>query len=251
MIVQDRDGIPLPSCRIEFYLPDSSGKRHRVCNLFFRDVLNVCTEFPRSCFRVEQGSRERAQPKAELVADWMMRLEKFHEYMPDLVGAGRREKTPDHPPSAALVAAPPVARHTGVQIPYPTKEDVYSHFVKELKEYQPELSASDIPTAEYFRIVWRERFPHIILRKSLRFAKCDMCIYWREMIGQISRRDAKEKEISKAHFFKHLTAVRAERECYHRKRREASTAGSSVLSIIFDGADQGSYGQLNSPEREL
>jgi hypothetical protein len=236
---QNNDGYPVEPHRTKYFLRDAQGRRVQVCNTFWRDVFCVPTDYAKNSKRIEQAHRERSHPKAELVSQWLADVEKFHEYMPDVTGAGRREKPTEKVHPLALVAPPPVMVHTGVQLPYPSQIEFYAHFTNDhLGEDDKKL----IPTIAYFCKVWKQRFPHVHLRKNLRFAKCDVCIYYREMIGTYSRRDEKDRSKLRAEFQQHLTAIRAERETYHKKRHEATLSGASALSIIFDGADQGAYG---------
>ena len=278
------------------------GTPRKVCCAFFNDVYSLCTNFASSMERIESSGRNRLSKKANEIVLWLEEVEKFHEYMPDTVGAGKDVAAaaadfephdlsllPFGPPKAVvkkmtkaaakelakaaaarelaciakhagvdcdghdvdsdedvapppMVAAPPM-RHTGVQLPYPTRFEVYAHYVKDLAFESPEQRP---PTFGYFSKIWRRRKPHMVLRKHLRFSKCDACIFWRNRIGTYKRRDEKNRENSRKQFHKHLLDVRTEREYYHNKRRAAAKVGSDTLSMIFDGADQGAYGQRHA-----
>jgi hypothetical protein len=82
----------------------------------------------------------------------------------------------------------------------------------------------------------------------MRFAKCDDCVYYRTAISNVMLRDEKQRQELRAEFADHLQLVKREREYYHSKRREAVEHPDRVLSLILDGADQGSYGLPYFPE---
>ena len=237
------EGCPIQ--KIAYYLFLGS-KQIPVCCRFFLDVYGVPTTFPKSCQSIESSPRNKPRPIAELIIAWFTDIQKFHEYMPDLTGAGRRRADElkallnnDEPPNE-LVAAPMI--QTGVQLSYPTKQDVFDHFKKDWKDDPDGLAADQqAPSYTHFRQVWKQEFPHVRLRKHLRFAKCDTCIFWREKIGAFDRRDENKRSKDRATYRCHLTDIRQEREYYHAKRREAARCNSDSLSIIFDGADQGAY----------
>jgi hypothetical protein len=235
------DGSILKTQRYHLFLGD---RRQRVCYQFFQDVYCVPSTFALSCRKVESAPRNRLRPLAEFILEWFDEVQKFHEFMPDLTGAGRIRAdalrvaaNADGPPE--VIAAPMV--QTGVQLSYPSRYDVFLHFVKDL---QVEAPGQTPPSYTHFRTVWKSSFSHVRLRKHLRFAKCDTCIYWRTKIGAFDRRDEKAREKHRVEYRKHLSDIRTEREAYHRKRRESARCGSESLSIIFGGADQGAYGEL-------
>jgi hypothetical protein len=105
-----------------------------------------------------------------------------------------------------------------------------------------------VASAATFYDVWKKQFNHIKLRKSTRFAKCDKCVELRGFLHDPSHRHDKTAMASaEAELKAHLLDIKKEREYYHAKRREALSNPREVLSIILDGADQGSYGQCRAP----
>ena len=91
---------------------------------------------------------------------------------------------------------------------------------------------------------WKHRFKHIKLRKSSRFAKCDTCVALRGFLHDPAHRHLKDKmKEAKEQLAAHLPDIKTERAYYHEKRRKAVEHPKEYLSIILDGADQGSYGQ--------
>jgi hypothetical protein len=250
---------------------DGSSHKVPVCQRFFSDVYCVGNGYAtHACRRVELAARQKSRPDAESIMSWFRDLQQFHEYMPDLVGAGRDadtnarrsrvevmeeaaegDVTPPDIDAGVLVSE--AIRHTGVQLPYPNRKEVYEHFVTDAKQTDEVSPGPDVgsparnnkspPSFTWFCTVWNKEFRHIRLRKHMRFAKCDTCIYWRHKIGTFNRRDEKNREGYRKMFQSHLTATRIEREYYHTKRSAAIQRESEWLSIIFDGADQGAYGE--------
>jgi hypothetical protein len=222
----------------------------KVCQKFFTDVLEINSNYltrARYNSRPSLG-RSKSSPKQIALRHWLERQATFHEYMPDTVGAGRRDPAADVDPSEA--GGPSITRHkNGVQLPYPNKKELYEEYVREMLAGL----AAPVPLGEapppgpckinYFRHVWRTDFRHLHLRKHLRFSRCDVCVELRERFGRVENHCPIRHKATQKEFREHINRVKAERTYYHKKREEAAQPNSDVLSIIFDGADQGSYGQ--------
>lgn len=243
----------------QLFLPDGSAAP--VCNTFWMDVYQVSKMFVP---RLDQpcADRNRTDYKTQSASRWLEEMQKLHEYMPDTVGAGRDD---------AAVDADPSTRRTGVLLSYAHKKDVWEDYVDDMEtereKMSPAAGARDlhqdgtgvVAGKSLFMRVWKTQHRHIKLRKSTRFSKCDDCVRLRGLIAANPGRPLREQSsVTKAggkrvvcsnprtEFQLHLDDIKAERKYYHDKRREAVQNPADVLSIILDGADQGSYGQQNS-----
>jgi len=236
------------------YVLHSRGTDGLVCQKFFTDVFEINSNYltrARLSSRPSLG-RHKDTLKYDALHAWLEGQATFHEYMPDTVGAGRRD--PDVDPSEA--GGPSIARpKTGVQLPYPNKKEVYEEYKREM------LARLDAPvplgearplgpcSISYFRQAWKKKFKHIHLRKHLRFSRCDQCVELRERFGRIENHCPIQHKATQKEFREHINHVKAERTYYHTKREEAARENSDTLSLIFDGADQGSYGQCDEADR--
>lgn len=260
-LVTRTDALGVPMAKTQYRLPVAAtepGKVHApdaVCSRFFSDVMEISSNYTTSN-RIERAGRERACPKEEVVRTWLQEQERFHDYMPDAVGAGRIKRTPRSATTGTTQAAGAAAVstevtpevRTGIQLPYPSRTHVYEVFKEDVLAQVVHLHRSDatppcVCSKDYFRKVWHKHFPHVILRKQMRFAKCDDCVRLREAIGKLEHRSEANRLKYRTEFRKHLTAVKAERALYHAKREQSAQPNSDALSIIFDGADQGAYGE--------
>jgi hypothetical protein len=244
---------PRGRLRTIYYLKDEKGVRQIVCHRFFADVYGRSNSISRSA--LECAGRERSSPQALAVRVWLHDIQQYHEFAPDTVGAGSAvplaasaESDQKEESRSDLIAAPPKQRSTGVQLPYPTRQEVYLHFVRDYLEGVGRESGisgpkkKQSPSLSTFKRIWQIHFPHLHLRRHMRFSKCGICIYWRSKIGAPELRDHAKRATYRQCFWEHLAATRAEREYYHTKRNLASRPDSEWLSIIFDGADQSAYG---------
>lgn len=210
-----------------------------VCQRFFIDVLEINSNYcvNANICSVQSLGRDKSGPKSDAVKIWLKEQEEFHEYMPDTVGAGRTKS---------------IARQTGVQLPYPSRKEVYEQYALDMnarmEQPVPVGLAPPLPPClvVYFRHIWRTYFPHLHLRKHLRFSKCDTCVELRTKFGRRENHDPVQYVATRKAFSQHINDVKAERTYYHVKREQAARPGSDSLSIIFDGADQGSYGETHS-----
>jgi hypothetical protein len=221
----------------------------RVCQRFWSDVYQVDPNWhSRRVEKQFQETRNRTDFKTQSVVRWLEEMQKMHEHMPDTVGAGRD--------SAAAASRP---RQTGVLISFAHKKDVYNEYVKDMREECSKLSRACgarelhmdgtgyVAGKSVFMQTWKERFKHIKLRKSSRFAKCDTCVELRGFLHDPAHRHMKDKMKEAGEKLQaHLLDIKTERAEYHRKRREAVKEPNKYLSIILDGADQGSYGQITA-----
>ncbi len=97
----------------------------------------------------------------------------------------------------------------------------------------------DVCDRPWFIIVWRRRLPNLVVRKWLKFAKCDVCIGFREA-RERTRCVATLTEI-KIQEARHIRFVKAERSSYYLRLHRAIKLYPWYMSIIVDGADQQSY----------
>ena len=218
-----------------------------VCQKFFIDVLELNSNYLANARRRSRPSlgRLKQSPKHEALHAWLQSQEKFHEYMPDTVGAGRDNPWAD--PAAA--GGPSIARRQGVQLPYPNKKELYEEYARDMRArlLEPVPAGESPPLGpcqiNYFRHVWKRDFKNLHLRKHLRFSRCDVCVELRDRFGRIENHCPKRHAATQHEFREHINHIKAERTYYHSKREKAAKEHSDVLSLIFDGADQGSYGQ--------
>jgi hypothetical protein len=216
--------------------PCESVADSRVCQRFFADVFEINSSFCDPKKTLESAGRDSPSPKQDAIRQWLGELEQFHEYMPDTVGAGR-----------AVEHDGESSKRTGVMIPYPSKLEVWQAYKDDIAK-RPRMAHTPfitIATMSYFLSTWNFYLPHIKLRKHMRFSKCDTCVELRTKIGAFENRDEKLRLKYRAEFREHLAGMKRERLLYHQKRTEAATFGSDTLSIIFDGADQGAYGECD------
>ena len=140
---------------------------------------------------------------------------------------------------------------------YPNKKELYDEYARDmLARLAAPVPIGEQPplppcTINYFRQVWRTEFKNLHLRKHLRFSRCDVCVELRERFGRIENHCPIKHKATQAEFRAHINHVKAERTYYHKKREEAAKANSDTLSIIFDGADQGSYGEWLAAAAQL
>lgn len=226
---------------------------HVVCHTFWTDVYQVSCNFLTRALTTDRCAadvgRQRDDPKTQSVQRWMENMQLLHEFQPDTVGAGR-----------ASAAVKPGAK-TGVLLPFAHRKDVYSEYVKQMHEdiasHPRTAEARDlladgtgyIASHSHFRNIWKRDFKHVKLRKHSRFAKCDDCVRLRERLRAptaVNREKDAGHARASVEFQRHLEDMKRERLYYHEKRRTARESSRDVLSIILDGADQGSYGQTSN-----
>lgn len=124
----------------------------------------------------------------------------------------------------------------------PSSEKIFLPFysqriVWEMYNEDPEVDAP--AKRSFFNQVWRENVPHIVIRKWLKFAKCDQCIEFRERRTLMLDAEAKI-ELQDAERL-HVRFVKAERYSYYMRRLRAVRFKLEYLSVIVDGADQQAY----------
>ena len=151
-------------------------------------------------------SPQRETPGENAVLFWLLRLSKYYQVSPD------SEK---------------------IALPFATKRVVHGLFEDEREEL-------DLPEVKYshFCGTWRQlkELEDVVLRKYLRFAKCDDCVGFRtdraktndpQLLDGIRRRE-----------WAHKCMVKAERGSYWLRRKRACVDPRNYISIILDGADQ-------------
>jgi hypothetical protein len=233
------DDHELPRFKHVYRLEIVEGELLVVCHGFWTDVFQVANEFlARAMTMPLLHLSNRADPKSQSVHEWLEQMQVLYEFQPDAVGAGR---------TSAADGIAPSKRKTGVMLPFAHKRDVYDEYKDEMGQGGETAS---LACSSLFMRIWREQFPHIKLRKHSRFAKCDDCVRLRELLRtptqedrRNARRDSKYDNPAMTEFRLHLQDIKNERRYYHQKRRHAKEFPEDVLSIILDGADQGSYGQ--------
>lgn len=229
------------------YAVQFKGAQIVVCHQFWTDVFQGHNAFLQRQLEMAV-QRVREDPKADSVRRWFEAQELLHEFQPDAVGAGRGSKL-----------------RTGVMIPHARKKDVYAHYLEDQrKDPLVQHSKGSLAGDSHFYQIWKDEYHHVKLRKTTRFAKCDDCVRLRELIRAPVQGDHRRKVRGHApargmrkpglqrgpvgipareEFRLHLDEMKRERHYYHNKRREAREKPWEVLSMIVDGADQGSYGE--------
>ena len=215
-----------------------------ICARFFRDAVGIRSGFTQdaaSHSTSSVGRLRRSEPKTDDVRTFFELQQQFHEISPDTVGAGRRAKRGE-PDSE-------IARYNGVQLPYPNRKEVYQEFcdslTRRLAENPNQMAMpllSQPCTLDWFLKIWRNHYPNVFLRKHLRFARCSTCVDLRHQFGRMDGQHDKATHEEVRRLFKHHIAdIKSERFYYHHKRNTSAAPNSESLSLIFDGADQGSY----------
>ena len=166
-----------------------------------------------------QESRRRTKPgKAASVTMWLLAL-------------------------AALYQHDPTSGH--IFLPFTSKKMVWEMYQEDAKSGQPDSMQYFVPgvakRARFF-MVWHKSVKHVKLRRWLRFALCDDCVYFREQ--RWNTRDKKEIAKLMALERTHYIFVKDERLGYMLRRAlaEAPSTRPVVMSVIIDGADQSCYG---------
>ena len=160
--------------------------------------------------QTEFAAANRPSPKEKGVLFWLLAYAKYYQVSPD----------------SELIA-----------LPFATKKVVHGLYEDERMEMQ-------LPGVSYGRFaeVWRKReeLEHIVLRKYLRFAKCDGCVGFRT--ERAKTRDPKVLEDIRRREWKHKLMVKGERGSYWVRRKRATVEPKAYTSVIVDGADQKDFG---------
>ena len=201
------------------------------------DGIIVCFGFCRHAFLISLDtlnksllgdSFARAAPapvnektrKEGIVCEWLDRFASYHEILPD---------------------------HSFIMLPYSNRRDVYNFFVADslalpnegLPEVYEHMKLEKCSKSYFFK-VWATKRQHIILRKYLLFAKCDICVQNRIQRG-ISI-DLAVIEKRKNDMKLHLEYIKMERDYYTSKKDQARLNPCEYLSLVLDGSDQSAYG---------
>ena len=129
-------------------------------------------------------------------------------------------------------------------MPFANRKAVYELYVADSKdeEYKAFFDGTDnlVASLPYFCFVWNKdaRVQHIVVRKYLRFALCDVCV---QLIDE--RRNACHLNAAVATTLAqreaaHYKSVRLERQEYYVRRVKGTSEPEEYMSIIIDGADQ-------------
>jgi hypothetical protein len=103
--------------------------------------------------------------------------------------------------------------------------------------------AAGVASYSTFMAVWNDKErpyqKHLLVRKWLPFAKCDVCSELRR------KRDASDDKVErdeiKLQYEEHIKFVRKERAVYYERQRMAVDNPDQYMSMIIDGADQSKY----------
>ena len=116
------------------------------------------------------------------------------------------------------------------------KAHVYLEYLLDVQK-----GAAPPVTKAYFLSVWKKNVgSKIVIRKCMRFALCDTCSKIQRAREETNDRTRLSRLLDEER--DHLKLVKAERQAYARRMREAIDSDGQVLSIALDGADQGAYG---------
>jgi hypothetical protein len=116
-------------------------------------------------------------------------------------------------------------------LPAPHKKTVYQWYMADHGEHPtvyPKVCSS------YFLRVWREEFPHVKLRKYLRFSKCCFCVLHRGVRWD-KKTSKKQKKHAMARLREHYRWIRQERAYARVKQNLATLYPDEYLSIAIDG----------------
>jgi hypothetical protein len=99
-----------------------------------------------------------------------------------------------------------------------------------------------LPSEPYFMAVWRTSplLKKIVLRKYLKFALCDQCIYYREQRRILT--SVEEKNNMKKQQRIHQQFINDERQTYYWRRHQSIYFPDDYVSMVIDGAAQQAYG---------
>lgn len=118
--------------------------------------------------------------------------------------------------------------------------------------YEDERRAVGLPrvsTTHFRRIhLQDERVRHIVLRRYMRFAKCNECVEYRRLRN--GTRDEKELADLAKRERAHKQHVREERGSYWRRRDRGRRLPEKYMSVIIDGADQSAFGVPHFREKD-
>ena len=195
--------------------------RPQCCLSWFLFVLGVSKSFiyqyhiPDPEFRVHTPGRQHTTPeKRNYILMWLRQLAQWACMEPD---------------------------NDIYALPFGSWSDVYYLLCDESAEHAPRYS--------YFMTVKEDRrVSNIILRKYLRFAKCDDCVGFRQRRAET--RDPKTLAKLRSDELKHKRFVRDERSTYWFRRKRAIRFPAEYLSVIMDGADQSAFGVPHFREKD-
>lgn len=127
-----------------------------------------------------------------------------------------------------------------LHLPFFRKRDVYKHFRNEMKLLNP-TGDRPIPSKCYFLKIWKETCGNIKVRKTSRFAKCEICERLRAELAEAICKFKQTSDIMKQKEA-HNRFIHTERMAYKLKRDKAILNPSEQWSVIIDGADQSAFG---------
>lgn len=122
-------------------------------------------------------------------------------------------------------------------LPFFKKAEVYRRF----EEEHAILYSTEPPTPSYFYSVWKSHCSDIKVRKTTRFAKCDVCEELRAAILSASGPGSSTVELINRRKI-HVARVSKERQEYQSKMESAILHPDQYCSICVDGADQSAFG---------
>ena len=199
--------------------------RPQVCLEWFTFVLGVSTTFiyqphiPERTFQVELTGRVNTKrDKTNAVVAWLLELAKWACLEPDT---------------------------DQIALPFASWKSVHDLYMCEQRSSGfPKVSAT------HFKRVRRKenRVRHLVLRRYLRFAKCDECVDFRRQRN--ATRDPEKLIVIRKKEYAHKCLVREERGSYWRRRDKARRNPERYMSIIIDGADQSAFGVPHFREKD-
>ena len=215
----------LSATTTELFCAVSEAARPQVCLEWFTFVLDVSTSFiyqphiPEKEFQVELTGRVNTKrEKTEAVVAWLLELAKWACLEPDT---------------------------DKIALPFASWRAVWGMYMSD----QPGSGLPTVSASHFKRVRRREkRVRHIVLRRYLRFAKCDDCVEYRRRRN--ATRDPKKLAVINKEERSHKCHVREERGSYWRRRDRARRFPHRYLSIIIDGADQSAFGVPHFREKD-
>jgi hypothetical protein len=132
-----------------------------------------------------------------------------------------------------------------IALPFSSWKEVWSL-------YDDELPVTGLPHVSdtHFKRTRRTepRLKHIVLRRYLRFAKCNACVDFRSRRN--ATRDAKLLDVIYKEERGHKVVVREERGSYWGRRDRGRRFPGQCMSVIIDGADQSAFGAPHFREKD-
>ena len=144
-----------------------------------------------------------------------------------------------HQERFALVMPKTESEEDTIVLPFMTRRHAYDVFVLDQQMELPQIKWQDIPSRSTFGRIWGKDFSRLRTRKWIPFAKCSVCLDLRLL--REKTKDIKERQRLDQKLRAHLKLVQRERNAYYNRKKLGIDKGSTYMSMIVDGADQGEY----------